>query len=142
MCGPSTLEIMNSIRSPSPDFGTGNIDDLIRTAPDSALDANMFGVAVDLTVGDTEEVSSPPDVLKASWKRLRDSAPGPSPTAKRMKNISDRQDDIEPRGSRPMRPHSVQEVGYSSMGAVPGRFLTLGRHVGCQVNLQTSFVVS
>jgi hypothetical protein len=40
------------------------MDDLIRAAPDSALDADNFDMAVDLTVDDVEEVPSPPDVPK------------------------------------------------------------------------------
>ena len=109
--GPSTLEIIDNIRSPSPDFGFDDMDDLIRAAPDSALDADMFVTTVDSTVGDVEEVSSPLDVPQVTRKRLRDPPPGPDPAAKRMRRISDWQSDIGRRRFTPVRSDSVQEVG-------------------------------
>ena len=90
------------------------MDDLIRAAPDSALDADTYAVAEDLAVDDVEEVSSPPDAPQASRKHLRLSPPGPEPTAKRMRRISDWQGDISQRRFRPVRSDSVQEVGVSS----------------------------
>jgi len=111
MRGPSTLEIIDNIRSPSPDFDFDDMDDLIRAAPDSALDADKFTMAMDLTVDDLEEVSSPPDVPRTSRKRLGDSPPGPDPAAKRMRRISDWQGGIDRRRLGPVRSDSVQEVG-------------------------------
>ena len=108
--GPSTLEIIDNIRSPSPDFDFDDMDDLIRAAPDSVLDADMFDAAVDLTANDVKVVSFP-DVPQVSRKRLRDSPPGPNPTAKRMRKISNWQGDIDRRRFRPTRSDSVQEVG-------------------------------
>ena len=106
MRGPSTLEVINNIRSPSPDFDFDfdDMDDLIRAAPGSALDPDNFPPAVDLTVDDVE-------VPKTSQKRLRDSPPGPVPAAKRMRRISDWQSDTDQRRSRPVRSDSVREVG-------------------------------
>ena len=132
--GPSTLEVINNIRSPSPDFGSDDMDDLIRAAPDSALDADKFNVVVDL-----EEVSSPPDVPQASRKRLRDLATGPDPTVKRMKRISDWQGDIERRRFKPAGSSSVQEVGVPSTDVVLRCLLTPCRYAGYQLNLQISF---
>jgi hypothetical protein len=126
---PSTLKIIDNIRSPSPYFDSDDMDDLIRAAPNSALDVDTFATAGDLTVDDVEEVSSPPDVLRAFRKRLHDSPPGPDPTAKRMRRISDWQGDIDRRRFRPVRSDSVQEVG-SSTDIVLGRFLTWDRYVG------------
>lgn len=110
--GPSTLEIINNIRSPS-DFDSDDMDDLIRAVPDSALDADKFTATMDLTA-DVEEVSSPPDILQTTRKRLRDPPPGPDPTAKRMRRISDWQSDIGQRRFVPVRSDSVQEVGVPS----------------------------
>lgn len=123
--GPSTLEVINSIRSPSPDFDFDfdGMDDLIRAAPDSALDADNFSMAVDLTVDDVEEVPSTPDVPQVSQKRFHDS-PGPAPTAKRMRRISDRQSDSGRRRFGPVRSDSVREVGASSTDIVLCCFLT------------------
>lgn len=105
---------MDGIRSPSPDFDFDDIDDLIRAAPNSALDADQFAVAQDLIIDDVEEVPSPPDIPHASRKRLRDSPPGPDPATKRMRRISDWQSDIDQRRFRPVRSDSVQEVGAST----------------------------
>ena len=137
--GPSILEVINRIRSPSPDFGSDDMDDLIRAAPDSALDADMYNVALDLAVGDGEGVSSPPDVPQASRKRLRDLATGPDPTAKRMKRISDWQGDVERRTFKPARSGSVQEVGAPSTDVVLRCLLTPCCYVGYQLNLPISF---
>lgn len=117
-CGPSALEAIDNIRSPSPDFDFDDMDDLIRAAPDSFLDANNFDAAVDSTLDDAEEVSSPPDVPRSSRKRLRDSPPGPDPTAKRMRKVSDWQGDVDRRRFRPVRSDSVQEVGACSTDIV------------------------
>lgn len=102
------------------------MDDLIRAAPDSALDADNFDAAADLTVGDAEEVSSPSDFPRVSRKRLRGSPHGPcsGPSAKRMKRISDWEGDIDRRRFRPIRSASVQEVGTFSADALPQCFLT------------------
>ena len=127
---PSTLEIIDNIRSPSTDFGSEGMDALIRAAPDSAVDVDAFAAAEDLTLGDVEEVSSPPDVPQAPRKRFRDSPPGPDPTAKRMRRISDWRGDVDRRGFRPVRSDSVQEVGASSTDIVLGWFLTRGRYAG------------
>jgi len=121
--GPSTLEIIDNIRSPSPDFGFDDMDDLIRAVPDSFLDVDMFDAAVDLTVDDVEAVSFPPGVPQVSRKRLRDSPSGPDPTTKRMRKISDWQGDVDRRRFGPMRSDSVQEVG-TPMDIVFGCFLT------------------
>ena len=123
--GPSILEVIDNIRSPSPDFDFGfdDMDDLIRAAPDSALDAGNFSAAVDLIVDDVEEVPSPPDVPQASRKHLRDS-PGPVPTAKRMRRISDWQSDTDRRRFGPVRSDSVREVGAPSTDIMLGCFLT------------------
>lgn len=115
------------------------MDDLIRAAPDSALDADTFAVTEDLTVDDVEEVSSPPDVPQASRKRLRDSLPGPDPTAKRMRRISDWQGDID---RRSVRPDSVQEVGAFPTNIALGWFLTWGGYVGYRFDLQITFSTS
>ena len=115
--GPSTLEILDNIRSPSPDFDFDDMDDLIRAAPDSALDADKFHATADFTVDDVEEVSSPPDVPQVSRKRLRESPPGPDPTAKRMRRINDWQGDDGRRRFLPVRSDSAREVG------VPRRLL-------------------
>ena len=125
--GPSTLEVIDNIRSPSPDydFDFGDMDDLIRAAPDSALDADKFSMAVDLTVDDVEEGPSYPDIPRASQKRLRDS-PGHIPTAKRMKRISDWQGDTNRRRFGPVRSDSVREVGAPSANIILARFLTKG----------------
>ena len=111
---PSTLEIIDNIRSPSPDFDCDSMDDLIRAAPDSALDADTYAVAGNLAVDDMEEISSPPDVPQTSRKHSRLSPPGPEPTTKRMRRISDWQGDISQRRFGPVRSDSVQEVGVSS----------------------------
>ena len=112
--GPSTLETIDSIRSPSPDFDFDDMDDLIRAAPDSALDADNFDTAVDLILDGVEEVPSPPDVPQSTRKRLRDSPPGPDPAVKRMKKNSDWQGNTNRSRFRPVRSDSVQEVGASS----------------------------
>ena len=124
--GPSTLEIINNIHSPSPDFDFGfdDVDDLIRAVPDSALDADKFSAAVDLTMDDVEEVPSPPDIPKISRKRLGDQLPGPDPTVKRMRRVTGWESDIDRRRFKPARSDSVQEVGASSMDITLGRFLT------------------
>lgn len=129
--GPSTLEVIDSIRSPSPDydFDFGDIDDLIRAAPDSALDADKFSMAVDLTADEVEEVPSPPDVPQASQKRLRDS-PGPIPTAKRMRRIGDWQSDTDGRRFGPVRSDSVQEVSAPLDVYYTGPLLDLGWCIG------------
>ena len=139
---PSTLEIIDNIRSPSPDFGSDDMDDLIRAAPDSALDADAFVTAEDFAVDDMEEVSSPPDVPQASRKRLRVSPPGSDPTAKRMRRISDWQGGIDRRRLRPVRSDSVQEVGVSSTDIILGLFMTWDCYVGYRFNLQISFFAS
>ena len=108
--GPSVLEVIDNIRSPSPDFDFEGMDDLIRAAPDSILDADNYSTAVDLTVDDVEEVPSAPDVSQVSQKRLRDSS-GPAPTAKRMRRISDWQSDTGRRMFGPVRSDSAREVG-------------------------------
>lgn len=141
-CGPSTLEIINNIRSPSPDFGFDDMDDLIRAAPNSALDADKFVAAVDLTVDDAEEVLSPPHVPRVSRKRLPDSPPGSHPAAKRMKKISDWQGDIDRQRFGFVRSDSVQEVGHPLTDISLGHFLTWGRYIGYQINLQVSFPAS
>lgn len=140
--GPSTLEMINNIRSPSPDFDFDDMDDLIRAAPASALDADTFAIARGSTAHDAEVVSSPPDFPHASRKRSRNSPPGYDSTAKRTKTISDWQGDIGRRRHRPTGSDSVQEVGAFSMDAVLGRFLTWGCCVGFQPNLQVSFSAS
>lgn len=114
-CGPSALDIIDNIRSPSPDFDFDDMDDLIRAVPNSALDADNFAAVVDLTVDDMEEVSSPPDIPQASRKRLHNPSPGPNPTAKRMRRISDWQDSGDRHKLRPVRSDSVQEVGAPSI---------------------------
>jgi len=123
--GPSTLEVIDSIRSPSPDFDFefDGMDDLIRAAPDSALDADNFSMAVDLIADDVEEVPSPPDGPQVSQKRSRDS-PGPVPTAKRMRRISDWQSDTDRRRFGHVRSDSVREVGASPTDIILGCFLT------------------
>lgn len=139
--GPSTLEMINNIRSPSPDFDFDDMDDLIRAAPASALDADTFAIAGELIVDDAEEVSHP-DVPQASRKRSRDSPPGHALAAKRTKRFRDWQGDTRRRGFGPARSDSVQEVGASSTDAILGWFLTWGRCVGFQSNLQVSFSAS
>jgi hypothetical protein len=109
--GPSILEVIDNIRSPSPDFGSDDMDDLIRAMPDSVLDADNYDTAMDLTVGDVEEVSSPSDAPQASRKRLYDSPPVPEQSAKRVRKASDWEGDIGRRRFRPVRSDSVQEVG-------------------------------
>ena len=109
--GPSILEVIDSIRSPSPDFGSDDMDDLIRAMPDSALDVNNYGAAVGLTVDDVEEISSPPDAPQVSRKRSYGSPPAPERPSKRMRNISDWEGDIGRRRFRPVRSDSVQDVG-------------------------------
>jgi len=112
---PSTLEIIDNIRSPSPDFGSDSMDDLIRAVPDSALDADTYATTEDPAVDDVKEVSSPLDVSQASQKRLRLSPPGPQPAAKRMRRISNWRGDINRNRFRPVRSDSVQEVGVSTV---------------------------
>lgn len=122
--GPSTLEIIDNIRSPSPDFGFDDMDDLIRAAPDSALDADKFAGAIDLVVDDAEDVSSPFDAPQAPPKHSRDLSPSPDPPAKRMKRVSDWEEDIHRRRFQPVRSESVQEVGASLADIAPGCLLT------------------
>ena len=119
-CGPSTLEILDSIRSPSSDFGSDDMDDLIRAAPSSALDADKVSMAVGLAIDDAEEVSSPSDALRASRKRLRDSPPAPDQSSKRMRRISDWEDDFHRRRFRPKRSEPAQEVSSSPMDIALG----------------------
>ena len=138
--GPSALEVINNIRSPSPDFDFDDMDDLIRAAPASALDADMFAIAGESVVDNAEEVSRPPEVAQASRKRSRNSPPGYDLAAKRTKTIGGWQGDTDRRRFRPAR--SVQEVGASSTDAILGWFLTWGRCVGFQSNLQVSFPAS
>jgi hypothetical protein len=128
--GPSTLKIIDSIRSPSPDFGSDDMDDLIRAAPSSALDADNFTVAVDLTIDDAEDISSPSDVPRASRKRLRDPLPPPDRSFKRMRRVSDWEGDFHQHRFGPVRPESVQEVGSSPTVIALGWDLDLGFNTG------------
>lgn len=121
--GPSILEVIDSIRSPSPDFGSDDMDDLIRSVPDSALDADNFDTDVGLTVDDVEEVSSPSDAPRASRKRLCDLPPSPDQSAKRLRKVSDWEGGIYRRRLGPMRSDSVQEVGTLPMDTVLGLFI-------------------
>ena len=116
--GPSILEVIDNIRSPSPDFGSDDMDDLIRTMPDSALDVNNYGTAAGLTVDDVEQVSSPPNTPRVSRKRSYDSPSVPEQSTKRMRRTGDREGDIGRRRFRPVRSDSVQEVG-----ALPADFV-------------------
>lgn len=117
--GPPTFKIINTTRSPSPDFSIDNIDDLICAAPDFCLDADSFGAAVGSTAGDIEEVSPPPEIPQISRKHLRDLAPGLDPMAKQTKNTSNQQGSVEQHRFKPARPDSVQ-VGSPSTSTVPG----------------------
>ena len=118
--GPSILEVIDGIRSPSPDFGSDDIDDLIRAAPDFALDADNFDTSVGLTVDNVEEVSSPSDASRVSRKRLYDSPLDPDRSAKRLRRASGWEGNIDRRRFRPIRSDSVQEVGALPMDIVLG----------------------
>lgn len=136
--GPSILEVIDGIRSPSPDFGSDDMDDLIRAAPDSALDADNFDTVAGLAVNYVEEVSSPSGYPRASRKRLHDSPPGPDRSAKRMRGVSDWGGDTSRRRFRPTRSDSVQEVGALPIDIVLGHFIW-NFYVGYRLGLQTCF---
>lgn len=139
--GPSILEVIDSIRSPSPDFGSDDMDDLIRAAPDSALDANNFDTALDLVVDDVEEASSPSDGPRASRKRLYDSHPGPDQSSKRARN-DDWEGEIGRHRFRPVRSDSVQEVSALQMETVLESLLIWSFYEGYRLSLQTGFFSS
>lgn len=118
--GPSILEVIDNIRSPSPDFGSDDMDDLIRAAPDSALDVDNFGVSTGLTPDNVEQISSPSDAPRTSLKRFYDPSPGPDRSAKRIRRVSDWEGDTGRSRFRPVRSDSVQEVGALSMYDIQG----------------------